>query len=144
VERFEQQTIKLCDVGASHYAWFTLHVSESMVAAMKLSTLRPLHGGGRGAPLRVQSNSHLLQRRLAGESILAQNRSAGGEGYRWFEVVQWHTLAVAVAECYYVCNAAALMTRLWPLVEVSFDQYSNFIVDYRHGMLWRPMEKFRS
>lgn len=108
-----------------------------MVAAMKLWALLPLHGGGRGAPPRVQSNSHLLQ---LSAGVLERVYLLRTDP----RVVQWHNLGVAVAECYYVCNAAALMTLLWPLVEVSFEQYSNVIAGYRHGMLWRPMEKLMS
>ena len=53
VEHFEQQITKLlqyCDPDISPYAWFTVNASESRVAAMKLSALRPLHCDSSGAP----------------------------------------------------------------------------------------------
>lgn len=53
VENFEQNTIKLLqnrEPSASPYAWLAFHRSQAMVAATKLSALRPLHRAGSGAP----------------------------------------------------------------------------------------------
>jgi hypothetical protein len=144
VEQFEHRTVKLlryCDPCASPYAWYTLNGSQSIVATMKLCALRPLHRNGSGAPPRVHGSSYLLE---LSASVLEKahliRSHPHGEGFRWFEVAQWHALAIAIAECY-VCNDSALVRRLWPLIDDSFKHHGNVIADYTEGMLWRPMEK---
>ncbi|OCL08872.1 hypothetical protein AOQ84DRAFT_272746, partial [Glonium stellatum] len=144
VENFEQTVMKLlrhCDPSGGSYAWFAFHGSEAMVAAMKLAALRPLYRAGSGAPPRVQGSSHLLElSAIVLEKVYLIRTDLRGEAFRWYIVLQWHALAIAIAECY-ACNDAALVKRLWPLIETSFKHHSDSMIEYRRGMLWRPMEK---
>jgi hypothetical protein len=144
VERFEQQVAKLvqyCDPSTSPYAWFTFHGSKSLVAATKLSALRPLQRAGRGAPPRVQGSSHLLKvSGCALENVQMIWTDPRGEGFRWYVMVQWHALAIAVTECY-VCNDINLISSVWPLVEASFEHHSKAASGNRQAQLQKPMEK---
>lgn len=109
-----------------------------MIAAMKLSALRPLHRADSGAPRRVQGSTYLLEL-SAGilEKAYLVRTDPRGQSFRWYVVLRWHALAIAIAECY-ACNDAALVRRLWPFVEASFKHHSNYIVEYRQGVFWRP------
>ena len=102
-----------------------------MITAMKLSALRPLHRTGSRAPRRVQGSTYLLELSagILGKAYLIRTDLCS-QSFRWYVVLRWHVPTIAIAECY-ACNDAALVRRLWPLIEASFEHHSNYIVEYR-------------
>ena len=62
------------------------------------------------------------------------------EPWRWFIWVQWHALAVAIAE---LCSRTEGpdVERAWEIVDVAFQQYADVVADTKRGMLWHPIEK---
>ncbi|KAI1115711.1 fungal-specific transcription factor domain-containing protein [Nemania sp. NC0429] len=59
----------------------------------------------------------------------------------WCETyVQWHPLAVALAE---LCTQTrgAMVERAWRIIEVVFPRWSDKIADAKRGSLWRPIRK---
>lgn len=122
--RFEDQVYRLlstCDPESSAYAWFTFHGTKSLISSMRLSALRPLNRAGLRAPPRVQGSSDLLTAAL---SVLSKAQlvrtDPRGEGFRWYVRVQWHALAIAIAECF-VCSDEQLLASVWPVVEAAYD-----------------------
>lgn len=55
----------------------------------------------------------------------------------WKSWVQWHALAVALAELC-SCPAHPIADAAWPVVSESFQRYASLIADAQHGMLWKP------
>ncbi|KAI1267548.1 hypothetical protein F5Y18DRAFT_378141 [Xylariaceae sp. FL1019] len=65
-----------------------------------------------------------------------------GDRFRWWSetYVQWHPLAVALAE---LCTQTegAPVAHAWKVVESVFPRWSEKIADARRGSLWRPIRK---
>lgn len=132
--RFEDQVHRLlanCDPESSAYAWFTFHGTKSLVSSMRLSALRPLNRAGMRAPPRVQGSSDLLTAAL---SVLSKAQlvrtDPRGEGFRWYVRVQWHALAIAIAECF-VCSDEQLLAGVWPVVEAAYE--ATYAVQQQRG-----------
>lgn len=122
--RFEDQVRTLiagCDPESSAYAWFTFHITDSIVSSMRLSALCPLHRTVLGAPPFSQRNNEVLASAL---SVLSKaqlvHNNPRGEGFRWYVRIQWHDLAIAIAECL-VCTDKKLLVRVWPVVETAYN-----------------------
>lgn len=62
------------------------------------------------------------------------------EPWRWFIWVQWHALAVALAE---LCSRTEglAVERAWEVIDVVFQRYAETVADTERGMLWQPIEK---
>lgn len=130
---FEDQVHRLlstCDPESNAYAWFVFHGTKSLISSMRLSALRPLNRAGLRAPPRVQGSSDLLTAAL---SVLSKAQlirtDPRGEGFRWYVRVQWHALAIAIAECF-VCSDEQLLTSVWPVVEAAYE--STYTVNQQH------------
>ncbi|KAI0899089.1 hypothetical protein F4806DRAFT_324112 [Annulohypoxylon nitens] len=141
VSRFEQNILnllKFCDPESSSYAWSTFHGAQMRVVAMRLTALRPLHRlSNRPAP--QAQNVNLLNSALEVLNKVHLIRTdPRGEGFRWYEVVQWHALAIAIAECF--CADSEVLRISWPLVEASYEDYRADLKNYHQGMLRRPLE----
>ncbi|KGO67898.1 hypothetical protein PITC_029370 [Penicillium italicum] len=126
VRCFEQEALRLlhfCDPGASAYAWFTWHGTQSLIATARLAALRPLQRSGQSPPPRQEGNPKLLHLCLPVlEKAYIMNTDVRAEGFRWYVTIPWHALAIAMAECY-VSSDTALVQSAWPLVEMSYLQY---------------------
>ena len=58
----------------------------------------------------------------------------------WFFWVQWHPMAVALAElCSY--TEGPLVEPAWHVTDNAFQQWADQVADTRRGRLWRPIEK---
>ncbi|KAI1405367.1 fungal-specific transcription factor domain-containing protein [Hypoxylon fuscum] len=69
-----------------------------------------------------------------------------GERFRWWAdtYVQWHPLAVALAELCAPRTAAGggeLVDRAWRIIDEGFPRWSEVIADTKSGTLWRPIRK---
>lgn len=122
--RFEDEVhnlIATCDPESSAYAWLTFHGADSIVSSVRFSALRPLHRTGLRALPCFQGDSEALASALVvlskAQLIYSDPR---GEGFRWYVHVQWHTLAVAIAECF-VCQDKQLLASAWPVVEAAYE-----------------------
>ncbi|KAI1456978.1 hypothetical protein F4805DRAFT_429905 [Annulohypoxylon moriforme] len=141
VSRFEQNVLnllKFCDPESSAYAWSTFHGAQMRVVAMRLTALRPLHRLS-NRPTPQAHNINLLSSALEVLNEVHLIRTdPRGEGFRWYEVVQWHALAIAITECF--CADAGVLRVSWPLVEASFEDYRTDLKNYHQGMLRKPLE----
>lgn len=70
------------------------------------------------------------------------NTASEGERYDWWfsTYVQWHPLAVALAE---LCTQTEgeLVDRAWRVIDDVFERWSHLIADNNRGRLWRPIRK---
>lgn len=144
VEQFELHTRKLlqyCDQNSSPYAWSTLNGSLTALATMQLSLRRPMnHNGRRRIPMDNDPTNILRLATTVLERDIIMRSDPRGEPFRWFGIVHWHPLAVAIAECY-VCTNAGLLRHAWPTIETSFEYISKVLAEYRQGMFWKPLER---
>ncbi|KIM96896.1 hypothetical protein OIDMADRAFT_65474, partial [Oidiodendron maius Zn] len=146
-QRFKQEALKLlhfCDPESSPYAWFTWHGTQCILAGVQLFELRPLQWARIGEPVPLQSaedDSELLQLTLRflekAQLMLTDPR---GEGFRWYIVVPWHALAIAIAQCY-VCTDTALVRQVWPLIEASYHHLEIATAKSASGMQQHPLGK---
>ena len=141
--QFEHNVLGLlhfCDPESSPFAWFTWHGTHALVAGVRLSVLRPLHRQSKPPP-RMAGDTQLL--RLAVqllEKAQLMHTDPRGEGFRWYIVIPWHPLAIALAECY-VCADAELVKQAWPVVEASYRMHEATIARYSGGRLKGPLGK---
>lgn len=144
VEQFDldrRELLHYCDPNSSSYAWCIFNGSLATLAAMQLSLRRPMNHNGRRSTAMDTDPTNVL--RLAAtvlERDIIMRSDSRGEPFRWFGVVHWHPLAVAIAECY-ACDNVALLRHVWPMIETSFEYNGKVIAEYRQGMLWKPLEK---
>ena len=111
-----------------------------MGSALMLCTVRPmqLHVHMEALPM-----DDLSVLNLAVDIMEKHNEIATApitEPWRWFIWVQWHALAVALAE---LCSRTEGpdVERAWEIVEIAFQQYADVVADTTRGMLWHPIEK---
>ncbi|KAI1387312.1 uncharacterized protein F4822DRAFT_406119 [Hypoxylon trugodes] len=143
VYRFEQSVLnllKFCDPETSDYAWFAFHGAQSRVASMRLSALRPLRRVGSKPTRRAQLTNLLNVALEVLEKVNLIRTDPRGEGFRWYIVVQWHALAIAITECF-VCAEVGILRAAWPVIEECYEDYKALIEDNRQGMLKKPLEK---
>lgn len=123
VIKFEEdimQLIRFCDPESSTYAWFVFHSAQCFVAGARACILRPLQRlpeGCQQPPPRKHGDAQLLRLAVQNlEKALLMHTDPRGEGFRWYVTVQWHVLAIVLAECY-ICTDASLIRKVWPIVE---------------------------
>lgn len=144
VEQFEAHTrmlLRYCDPNSSPYAWSTFNGSLAAIATMQLSLRRPMnHNGRRGIAMDTDPTNVLRLATTVLERDIIMRSDSRGEPFRWFGIVHWHPLAVAIAECY-VCDNVAVLRHVWPTIESSFEYIGKVLAEYRQGMLWKPLER---
>lgn len=147
VREFEDNVLRLlhfCDPESSPYAWFVWHGTQLFIAGARLSALRPLYRAGatrQPAPPRPKDNTEILQQTVkALEKMELMHTDPRGENYRWMVSIQWHILAVAIAECY-VCPDEALVKRAWALIDSLYQRYEALITRNSGKTLQGPLGK---
>jgi hypothetical protein len=113
----------------------------SVLVNIQLALRRPMHYKGREGVIVVADSTTAL--RLAAsvlEREMEMQTDPRGEPYRWFGVVHWHALAVAISESH-VCEDRTLLRELWPKIEVAFEHLAPTLSEYRQGTLWDPLRR---
>ncbi|MCJ1469504.1 hypothetical protein MMC07_008137 [Pseudocyphellaria aurata] len=124
-------------------AWITSMVANLILKRMWLAAYQPLRHEQRATHYEGLTREQLLFRtvdvmesahRLESEPMTAQ--------YEWFlkSWVQWHALAVALAELC-VQNQGPVVERAWTIIDTVWEPWAAHIADSRQGMLWRPIQK---
>lgn len=135
----EEQYIRYCNIEIP-FQWFAVHVADIMVVCMMLLAIRPMQVDPQIGYPRVDS-TRVLRLSIDGmqkhRDIMANPLT---EPWRWFVWVQWHALAVALAE---LCSQTEgpLVERAWKVVDVSYEEYGKTVADTKSGMLWQPIQK---
>ena len=120
--------------------WFLKQLGRSITLLAQLIAIRPMQRHPAAKPPHVDS-SFVLK---AAIELLEESRKLylqpSVRQWDWYIWVQWHPLAVALAElCSY--TEGPLVEQAWQSVEVTYDRYVDLVADSRRGMLWRPIEK---
>lgn len=128
---------------AHPFHWVTRLVADIISAVMWLIVYRPLQ--------QRTDNSHSFN--LADPGILGLsvevlerahqlNTDPAASGYRWLSqtYVQWHALAVTIAELC-VKTEGPMVERAWAILVPVFREASQHVADSNEGMLWRPIKK---
>lgn len=107
---------------------------------MLLVALRPMQRHPDVPPPNIESAKVL---RIAVGVLDKSNafaRDAAFAPWRWFLWVQWHSLAVAIAELC-VKDHGAYADHVWPAVDGAYEYLSRDVADSERGLLWRPILK---
>ncbi|KAH8202747.1 hypothetical protein TruAng_003123 [Truncatella angustata] len=138
------QLVRFCDPESSTYAWFTWHSTQLFVTGGRLAALRPLHRAkvlNHQTPPRMKDETELLQLTLqALEKMKMMHTDPRAEGFRWMVTIQWHILAIAIAECY-VCPDQTLVRRAWALIEFLYQRHESLLTRNSGGRLQGPLGK---
>lgn len=125
------------------FHWFIRTVADIITAVMWLLVYRPMkrrpdsvtssqlaHPGILRLSVDVVERIHQLQT----DPVASQ--------FRWLSqtYVQWHALAVTVAELC-VETEGPMVEKAWAVVEPAFQQMAQHVADSDRGMLWRPIRK---
>ena len=122
------------------FQWFARGVADCMISGMLLHAVRPMQRHPKSQPPQEESSKvlNLAIEVLTGSHEMLCNPVT--EPWRWFVWVQWHALAVALAE---LCSQTEgpLVDRAWEVVNITFQEQAFEVADSRKGMLWQPIEK---
>lgn len=138
----EREYLIHCD-STKPIAWVAVTVARLILARMWLAVYHPLHQEHRSHVYPTLTRERLM---LASVEILENahrlEREPSVAHWHWFfsSWVQWHALAVALAElCLH--NRGPLVERAWAIIDQVFEPWASHIADSRRGMLWRPIQK---
>ena len=137
-----QEYLIHCD-SANPIAWVAITVARLILARMWLAVYHPLQPEYRSHVYPMITRERLM---LISVNILEDAHRLAREPsviqWRWFFScwVQWHALAVALAElCLH--NRGPLVERAWAIIDQVYEPWASHIADSRRGMLWRPIQK---
>ena len=122
------------------FQWFAKTIGDLMSLGFLLYAIRPLHIDPQVKAPRMKEidvlnlSTELLERQVA---VL---KNPATERWRWFVWVQWHALAVALAELCLRTEGPGV-ERAWNAVDDAFQLYGEIVADTQSGMLWQPIEK---
>lgn len=141
VESAAKKLLRDCNPSSSAIAWSAYNGALSILAGLQLYLRRPMRTTSRARMTAEQDSTNILRLAVTMlEHDIIKRTDARLEPFRWFGMGQWHSLAVAVAECY-ACDNVALLRHVWPTVETSFEYHSTTLARERKGVMGEPLER---
>jgi len=143
VEAFKQHLnttyVRHCDP-TQPFQFFVTAVINITINVTYLQSIRPMFREPGTFPPHVESNKVLQFALVILEKSLAGDFYEITAPWRWSLWVQWHPLAVALAE---VCikDHGELADRAWPVLDQAYDRLAKDVADTEKGLLWRPIWK---
>ena len=131
---------------ARPFHWATRMVADIITAIMWLIVYRPLQQRlNNNFSSRPVDPDILSLSVVVLEKVHQLNTDPAASPYRWLShtYVQWHALAVTVAELC-VRTEGSLVERAWAVLIPVFRQASQHVADSDGGMIWRPIKKLMS
>lgn len=128
---------------ARPFHWFTRMVADIVIAVMWLLVYRPMRRRPDSVPSSQTDHPGILRLSVdVLERIHQIQTDPAASPFRWLSqtYVQWHALAVTIAELC-VETEGAMVERAWAAVETAFQQMAQHVADSDRGMLWRPIKK---
>lgn len=144
-ENVEKRYLTHCDLGYP-LAWVATKIARLILSRMWLAIYHPLQPEFRSHAYPILTRDKLL---TISTNILelayCLEQEPTTAHWRWFfrSWVQWHALAVALAELC-VQNQGLLVDRAWAIIDIIYEPWAAHIADSRKGMLWRPIQKLMS
>ena len=142
---FEEKYLRHLNL-ANPFHWTIRLVADINIATMWLFLYRPLQkhpGDDRTSRLVDPGILSLAVTVLEGAHQLDTDPIASP--YRWLtgSYVQWHALAVTIAE---LCTKleGPMVERAWAVLVPAYREASRHVADSQKGMLWRPIQKLMS
>ena len=125
---------------AHPFHWGTRLVADVITAIMWLVVYRPLEQTSTCPPLVDPGILGLSVTVLEKYHQLSTDPAASS--FRWLSqtYVQWHALAVTIAELC-VKTEGPTVERAWAILMPAFKEVSQNVADSSEGMLWRPIKK---
>lgn len=141
-EHLKEKYLIHCDL-RNPIAWVTVTVTRLIMTRFWLSICHPLLQEQRPKNRPNVTREQLLT--ITVEVLESAHRletEPATTQWRWFfdSWVQWHGLAVALAELC-VQNQGPLVQRAWAIIDEVFEPWAAHIADSKRGMLWRPIQK---
>ncbi|KAL8825285.1 MAG: hypothetical protein Q9191_004510 [Dirinaria sp. TL-2023a] len=119
---------------------FMQGVTTAIFPLLRLIALRPIQRHPAAKPPRVDSAVILRLCISLFEGTQDFHLNPAIKQWGWFFWVQWHPLAVALAELC-SCTEGPLVEATWQVVDVSFQQFAELVADTTRGLLFRPIDK---
>lgn len=141
-EHLKEKYLIHCDL-RNPIAWVTVTVTHLIVKRFWLAIYHPLQHEQKPNTRPNMTREQLLT--ITVELLESAHRleiEPATTQWRWFfdSWVQWHALAVALAELC-VQNQGPLVQRAWAIIDEVFEPWAAHIADSKRGMLWRPIQK---
>lgn len=141
-EHLKEKYLIHCDL-RNPIAWVTVTVTRLIVKRFWLAIYHPLQHEQRPNTRPNMTREALLTITVELlESAHCLEIEPATTQWRWYfdSWVQWHALAVALAELC-VQNQGPLVQRAWAIIDEVFEPWAAHIADSKRGMLWRPIQK---
>jgi hypothetical protein len=122
---------------------YTILVADVMIATMWLWTYRPLQRRRDSPNLVTISRAWILDISVdVMEKAIQISSDSSSRPFRWIVTtwVQWHALAVMVAELC-VQTEGPSVERAWNVLNAVFEETARHVADSDKGRLWRPIKK---
>ncbi|KAI9789148.1 MAG: hypothetical protein M1833_002765 [Piccolia ochrophora] len=144
-QRMEDKYLRHCDmiVPAQRY---TKSIGDIIIATLWLYTYRPLQRRSDSPTSAAIPPPDILHLSIeVVEKALRVPMDSSSRPYIWISTiwVQWHALAVMIAELC-VQTEGATVERAWNIVDTVFEESARHIADSDKGRLWRPIKKLMS
>ena len=140
--RIEEKYLRHCNT-AVPFQRFTMLVADIMIAILWLVIYRPLQRHPAGpTSVKVPPGRILHLSVEVMEKSLQVSIDTCARPFRWISIiwVQWHALAVMIAELC-VQTEGPTVERAWSIVNTVFEETALHVADSNKGRLWRPIKK---
>lgn len=140
--RIESKYLRHCDMTVPTQRYTRL-VADIMIATMWLCTYRPLQRHPDSPTLVKIPHPGILHLSVeVMEKAIRVSSDPSFGPFRWISRiwVQWHSLAVTIAELC-VQTEGPTVERAWTIVNTVFEETARHVADSDKGRLWRPIKK---
>ncbi|MCJ1400147.1 hypothetical protein MMC11_003351 [Xylographa trunciseda] len=140
--RIEEKHLRYLSL-ARPFHWATRIVADVITAIMWLIVYRPLQQHPNSSFFLRFADPGILGLSVEVlERVHQLNTDPAASSFRWLArtYVQWHALAVTIAELC-VKTEGPIVERAWAILIPVFSDASQHIADSSEGMLWRPIKK---
>jgi hypothetical protein len=140
--RIEDKYLRHCKITIPAQR-YTILVADIMIAIMWLFTYRPLQRHPDSpTSVKIPHPGILLLSVEVMEKTIQVSMDTSFAQFRWISNtwVQWHALAVMIAELC-VQTEGPVIERAWSIVNTVFEETARHVADSDKGRLWRPIKK---
>jgi hypothetical protein len=141
-QRIKDKYLRHCNINIPTHR-YTVLVADVMIATMWLWTYRPLQRRRESPNLVTISRAWILDISVdVMEKAIQIPNDSSSRPFRWIATiwVQWHALAVMVAELCVQTDGPSV-ERAWSILNVVFEETARHVADSDKGRLWRPIKK---
>ena len=141
-QRIKDKYLRHCNITIPAQR-YTMLVADVMIATMWLWAYRPLQRRRDSQNLFTLSRTWILDISVdVMEKAVQIPVDSCSRPFRWISTiwVQWHALAVMVAELCVQIEGPSV-ERAWSILDLVFEETARHVADSDKGRLWRPIKK---